>query len=124
MNLALWRRSFSDIRWLLFWLCLLVLCFSALYVWLSSMITLPKFGMLLNLVPAEWERLSGVPFKDVATPAGRIALAYVHPVILFTMVVWSIARGSDIVAGELDRGTMEILLAQPVRRAWVFTAQA
>jgi ABC-2 type transport system permease protein len=32
------------------------------------------------------------------------------------MLVWSISRGSDVVSGELGRGTLEMLLARPISR--------
>src|SRR5205814_2403359 len=41
-------------------------------------------------------------------------------VVLFTLTVYAIARGSDAVSGQLDRGTMEMLLAQPIRRITLF----
>ena len=124
-NATLWRKALADSYSLLTWLSILVFGFAWIFVWLSSKIELGALSnFLLNALPRDWERISGVPFKDVATPAGRIGLAYVDPVILFALVVWSIARGSDIVAGEIGRGTMELLLAQPVRRLSVYLSQA
>jgi ABC-2 type transport system permease protein len=38
--------------------------------------------------------------------------------------VWGITRGSDAVSGQLERGTMEMVLAAPVRRVAVFVTQA
>jgi ABC-2 type transport system permease protein len=125
MNMTLWSKALADARALLVWLMVLVFGFAWIFVWLSSKIELSAFSeFLLNALPRNWERISGVPFKDVATPEGRIAIVYVDPVILFALVVWAIARGSDIVAGELNRGTMELLLAQPVRRVSVYVSQA
>ena len=86
---------------------------------------MPAFSeFLVNALPKQWERVSGVPFSEIATPAGRIALVYVHPLMLIGATVWAIARGSDCVSGEIGRGTMEMLLAQPVRRAAVYGTQA
>ncbi len=58
------------------------------------------------------------------TPAGRIAAEYDDPVVLLLMTVWAISRGSDAVSGELNRGTMEMLLGQPVTRLGVISVQA
>jgi ABC-2 type transport system permease protein len=66
----------------------------------------------------------GVPFSQVATPAGRAALVFAHPLVVFSGVIWTVARGSDCVSGEIGRGTMEMLLAQPVRRTTIFATQA
>ena len=38
--------------------------------------------------------------------------------------MFAIARGSDVVSGELGRGTLEMLLAQPVSRLQVLYTQA
>jgi ABC-2 type transport system permease protein len=65
-----------------------------------------------------------VPFEQIASVAGRIAAEYDDPVVLLLMTVWSISRGSDAVSGELNRGTLEMVLAQPVTRFDVLLSQA
>ena len=72
--------------------------------------------ILLRAIPEDWQKLSGVPFAEVATHVGRVALAFVDPVVVLAATVWGVTRGSDAVSGQLERGTMEMLLAQPVRR--------
>ena len=51
-------------------------------------------------------------------------LAFVDPVVVLAATVWGITRGSDAVSGQLERGTMEMVLASPVRRTAVFVTQA
>jgi ABC-2 type transport system permease protein len=122
---SLIRKAIGDARLLFTALVLLMFIFPVLLIWASSMISLPAFSeFLANALPQRWERVSGVPFSQIATPAGRVALVFVHPLVLFSAVVWAIARGSDCVSGEIGRGTMEMLLAQPVRRVSVYTTQA
>jgi ABC-2 type transport system permease protein len=98
--------------------------FHWLFVWLSSKIDLGAMEVFLGMLPPEWQRVSPVPMADIATPAGRIGLAYVDPVAIITATAWGIARGSDSVSGELGRGTLEMVLAQPVRRITVLWVQA
>lgn len=43
--------------------------------------------------------------------------------MLFATTIWAVGRGSDTVSGEIGRGTMEMLLAQPVRRLLVLATQ-
>jgi ABC-2 type transport system permease protein len=50
------------------------------------------------------------------------SIAYVHPVTQIALCVWAIGRGAGAIAGEIDRGTMELLLAQPMRRRQVIAA--
>ena len=43
------------------------------------------------------------------------------PIILFTF--WSISRGVSAIAGELERGTMDLILSRPVSRTAFFLGQ-
>jgi len=125
MNRALFAKSLGDAKWLLAAFLVVMFFFPWLYIWVTSMINMPAFSQFLaNAVPKNWEKMSGMSFSRIATPAGRIALVYTHPLILLSATVWAIARGSDCVSGEIGRGTMEMLLAQPVRRTTVFATQA
>jgi ABC-2 type transport system permease protein len=45
-----------------------------------------------------------------------LTIGYVHPLLLTILSVWAIGRASGAIAGELDKGTMELLLAQPLAR--------
>ena len=124
-NLAIWRKSWGDQRGLVLAMVALWGVFPWLFLWLSAQIPMPAFqDVLLQAIPKDWQRLSGVPFSEVATHAGRVALAFVDPVVVLAATVWGITRGSDAVSGQLERGTMEMLLAQPVERRAVWTTQA
>lgn len=124
MNRALWTKAVADARLLLAGLIALMFGFNWLFVWLTSLIELGAFGMFLQALPSEFESLIGVPVAKVATTAGRIALAYIDPVVVFTIVTWSLARGSDVISGEIGRGTMELLLSQPVSRLSLLSTHA
>ena len=45
-----------------------------------------------------------------------LSIGYVHPLVQTIFCVWAVGRASGALAGELDRGTMELLMAQPVSR--------
>jgi ABC-2 type transport system permease protein len=122
-NRAIWTRAVTECWVLLASLCALLFAFAWVYVWLISKIELPVLAKFLISGLKDLERLSGVPFVEVATPEGRIALAFVDPLVHLGVTVWAIARGSDAVAGELERGTMEMLLAQPVSRISVYASK-
>jgi len=124
-NAAIWRKTWGDQRGLLLAMAALWGVFPWLFLWLSAQIPMPAFqDVLLQAIPKDWQRLSGVPFSEVATHAGRVALAFVDPVVVLGATVWGITRGSDAVSGQLERGTMEMILAQPVSRRAVWTTQA
>jgi beta-exotoxin I transport system permease protein len=46
----------------------------------------------------------------------------VHPLTQTILCIWAIGRASGAIAGEIDRGTMELLLAQPISRSKVLVA--
>lgn len=124
-NTAIWKKSWGDQRGLVLAMAALWAAFPWIYLWLSAQIPMPAFhDVLLRAIPEDWQKLSGVPFSEVATYAGRVALAFVDPVVVLAATVWGITRGSDAVSGQVERGTMEMLLAQPVTRRAVFVTQA
>jgi ABC-2 type transport system permease protein len=55
-------------------------------------------------------------------PNDFLAMGMVHPVVLTLFVVWAVGRGAGAVAGELDRGTMELLMSQPIPRSRIILA--
>jgi ABC-2 type transport system permease protein len=123
-NTAIWKRTWGDQRGLVLALAALWGAFPWIYLGLSAQIPTSDFQLLLRLIPEDWQRLSGVPLAEMATPAGRIALAFVDPIIVLAATVWGITRGSDAVSGQLERGTLEMVLAAPVSRTAVFLTQA
>jgi ABC-2 type transport system permease protein len=123
-NWAIWRQAWGDQKLLLAALAALWAAFPWLYLWLQSQVPMGDFQLLLKLIPQDWQKLSGVPIADVATPAGRVALAFVDPIVVLGATVWGVTRGSDIVAGPLERGTLEMVLAAPVRRGTVYATHA
>lgn len=124
MNRALWRKAWVEARLLLCCCALLLLVFHWLYVWVSSQVKLGALSDFLESLPESFRGLTGMPVRDVATVAGRLALGFLDPVVMVATSVWAIARGTDVVSGEIDRGTMEMLLAQPVRRLEVLLTHA
>ena len=124
-NTAIWKKTWGDQRGLVLAMAALWSAFPWIYLWLSAQIPINAFhDVLLRAIPEDWQKLSGVPFAEVATYAGRVALAFVDPVVVLAATVWGITRGSDAVSGQVERGTMEMLLAQPVTRRAVFFTQA
>lgn len=124
-NRAIWRKTWGDQRGLVLALAALWGAFPWIFLWLSAQIPMPAFQeVLLKAIPKQWEGLSGVPFAEVATPAGRVALAFIDPIVVLAATVWGITRGSDAVSGQLERGTLEMVLAQPIERRAVWGTQA
>lgn len=118
-------KTIRDARLLFFAVLVLMFFFPWFFVAATTLVSMPAFAeFVTRAFPENLQRVWGVPFSEVATPAGRVALVFVHPLVLLSALGWSIARGSDCVSGEIGRGTMEMLLAQPVRRISLFTSHA
>ena len=104
--------------------CALVLFFFPwVRIWTVSQFELSGFAPLLKQFRA-FEKFSPVPLEQFLTYHGIIGFTFDEPVLILCVLVWSIARGSDVVSGELGRGTMEMLLAQPISRWKIFSAHA
>lgn len=119
MNRALLWKCFRESRWLLLSCMAAVYAFCWVRVWMVGRIDTERFGAILELLPGDWKKFTVVEMDWLITYAGRIAMAFDEPVVVFGMSIWAIARGSDCVSGEINRGTMEMLLAQPLSRIQV-----
>src|SRR5436309_12969308 len=121
MNRALWLRTLADARGTILGCAAILFGFHWVSVWMVSSVKLPAFVQFLKSGISEWaQRTLPLPIDALLSPQGMLALVYVDPVVLFTLTVYAIARGSDAVSGQLDRGTMEMVLAQPIRRITLF----
>jgi ABC-2 type transport system permease protein len=53
-----------------------------------------------------------------------LSILYVHVVTFLICVGWALCRGSDSIAGEISRGTMDLILTLPVWRVSVILIPA
>lgn len=53
---------------------------------------------------------------NVFTLTGSLALGLVHPIALALVAVFAVGYPAAVVAGERQRGTLEVLLARPIAR--------
>lgn len=116
MNRVLLFKFWRDARWLLLGCCSVVMLFAALRVWLVSQLDAGRFRQILELLPSDFRKLSPVDFDWAVSYTGRLSFLFEEPLVHLSLFVWCIARGSDAVSGELDRGTGEILFSHPMSR--------
>jgi ABC-2 type transport system permease protein len=69
-----------------------------------------------------FQTLIGGESIDFARAMDSLTIGYVHPILQTLVCIWAVGRAAGAIAGELDRGTMELLLAQPVPRGRVVLA--
>jgi ABC-2 type transport system permease protein len=139
MTFILVRKLLRDVRPALIAVSLVLFLFAVFWVKITQRVT-------TQIVPMA--RLLSIPFGDKKTlekvfvrgpskvsqaalgwgemnfdaPTDFLAIGLLHPVVLVMCLVWGVGRASGAVAGELDRGTMELLMSQPVPRSRLLVA--
>jgi ABC-2 type transport system permease protein len=96
----------------------------ALVVWSFIMpVIFATFGRQLavlldtDIIPKPFLRLLGA---DPFSLNGAVALGWVHPIGLGLQVLFPIGLGAAAIAGERQRGTLEVLLSRPLSRRVLF----
>ena len=119
MNRALVKKCISDSQWLFLSLAVLLFMFCWFRVWIVSFLEMPSFAAVVQPLWEKFGQFSPVALDHLLSYPGRVALTFGEPLVFLSIVIWGIARGSDAVSGELSRGTMEMVMAQPVSRLQV-----
>lgn len=114
--LAIWKKAVRDAFWLMAGCTLAMFSFFWLFVYMNSLVPSSAFLDIVSQLPSETHGLLGMSVKEAASWPGRLSLAFIDTTVILISAVWSIARGSDAVSGPLDRGVLEMVLAQPVSR--------
>src|SRR5262249_54458133 len=57
---------------------------------------------------------------DPFSLGGSIALGYIHPIAIILVAIFAVGFATTAVAGERQRGTLEVLLARPVSRRGLY----
>jgi ABC-2 type transport system permease protein len=115
------KKYFIE-TWLLWTSCaLIILFFPWIRIWTISQFELSGFAPIIEQFKA-FEKFSPVPLSQFLTYEGVIGLTFAEPILLLSILTFAIARGSDVVSGELGRGTMEMLLSQPISRLQLLLA--
>ena len=116
MNRVLLKKAFGEGKYLFISLASVLFAFSWIRVRIVAQIETSRFEAILSNLPEKIDRLLPVPIEQFITYPARISAAFEEPIAYMVMAIWCFARSSDIVSGELGRGSMEMLLSQPVRR--------
>jgi ABC-2 type transport system permease protein len=136
MTFALVRKLLRDLRVPLLVVALLLAGFECLWVKVTERITNELLPALTQHVPLDFLRsilfqgsgkilqaLIGGEAIHLDRTMDVLSIGYIHPLTQTILCVWAIGRAAGAIAGEIDRGTMELLLAQPVARYQVVLAQ-
>jgi ABC-2 type transport system permease protein len=118
---TLLRKHLLEARWLLGSSCAAFCALAVLTTWIATrfervidegQINERRYGFLRGL---------GGPAQDFST-TGLEVCWWNHPVIVLTVLSWAVARGAAAIAGEIERGTVDVTLSRPVSRSSYLTS--
>ncbi|MCD0459508.1 ABC transporter permease subunit [Roseiconus lacunae] len=104
-------------------LALAMFAFAWVRVWVVSLLDMGQFQTILEQF-RDFEKFAPISFDALFTYQGRVGMTFDEPIIIICVVIWCISRGSDVVSGEIGRGTMEMLLSHPIRRTQLLWSHA
>jgi ABC-2 type transport system permease protein len=118
------RRQLGESRWFL------GIAAASLFGlgWLSSFIAARVERQFHRITGTEAERFErftrgmGGEAMDFSSLAFQV-MFWGHPFVLLIVCTWAISRGGAAVAGEIERGTLDLTLSRPVSRLEYFAAQ-
>jgi ABC-2 type transport system permease protein len=114
MNVAMFRHVLRQNR------ARLLVIVAGLVVWGMLMpIIYATFGVTLRDMIAQFpvlEQFMQFGGGNMFTLPGSVGLGYIHPIAIALLAVFAIAFPLSGVAGERQRGTLEVVLARPVSR--------
>jgi ABC-2 type transport system permease protein len=136
MTRTLVVKLLRDARWALLVVWLILFVFSLMWVKVAQRVTTeiaPFFNAigLAAQLPDVKAAIDEVVFRgpgkvsqavlggaDIRfeNPNDFLAVELLHPVVMIIAGLWAVGRAAGAVSGEIDRGTMELLMSQPVPR--------
>lgn len=68
-------------------------------------------------IPSQFAQFGG---GDIFSLAGSVSLGFIHPIAVGLGLVFAVGFAGAAIAGERQRGTLEVLLARPVSRRRIY----
>jgi len=76
-----------------------------------------QFGnWILSVMPGRMREGMGMPLTDLTDPRTYLALVMLRPDFRVLTLLYGVVVGTDVIAGEVGRGTAELVFSHPVRR--------
>ncbi len=122
MNRALLAHTWRANRWRL------LVVSGALLAWGAVLpIVFDAFGSQFQdlfdsgALPPQFAQFGG---GDIFSLAGSVAVGFVHPIAVGLNLVFALGFAASAIAGERQRGTLEVLLSRPISRRGVYLTLA
>ncbi|MGE3821174.1 MAG: permease [Isosphaeraceae bacterium] len=122
--LALLRKQLIESKWMLGASAASFFGLSVLTVWLAWRFErlMAEGDFATNSRRFRPVQALGGPAMDFSTTALEVCW-WNHPVIVLTLLSWAISRGANSIAGEIERGTIDVTLSRPVTRSGYLVSQ-
>jgi ABC-type transport system involved in multi-copper enzyme maturation permease subunit len=75
---------------------------------------------LIDMLPSIVKSALGGEMLRMGNTAGLIAIGYNHPFVLFLYMLYAVGTPTGLLAGEVQRGTMELILSRWVTKTQVY----
>jgi ABC-2 type transport system permease protein len=134
MSWPLFGKILRDLRWPWLGTAFLLMLFESLWVKITDRVTNELIPAIIKKIPAKdlfailfegsgkfLQAVLGGESVDIAKTGDLLSVGFVHPLPQTILLIWAVGRAAAALAGELERGTMELLIAQPIARWRVVT---
>jgi hypothetical protein len=78
------------------------------------------FLAFLDVLPSIVKSALGGEMLQFGNTAGLIAIGYNHPFVLFLFMLFAVGTPTGLLAGEVQRGTMELILSRSITKTQVY----
>jgi len=118
MNLNLLRRSITDkhISILVYALGVAGYAILILAIWPSLKTNIDTLNQLWESYPENLRKAFGGENFTFGTFDGFLSVEYFNQMWVIVMIAFSVSFATGAIAAEIEKGTMELLLAQPISR--------
>jgi ABC-2 type transport system permease protein len=79
-----------------------------------------NFLRFLDVLPAFVKTALGGEMLQAGNVAGLILIGYQHPLVLFLYLLFAVAVPTTLLSGEVQKGTMELILSRAVTKTQVY----
>lgn len=118
------RKTLRD--YALLWAATLVLLVGVLVLFMlaihSGVLDQKKDFISLPFIRRFMTVMIGTDPLDMMSPTALTAFGFTHPLVWALTILFAITVASGVLAGEMDRGTMDLLATLPLRRGVIYSS--
>jgi len=82
------------------------------------------FLSFLKMLPSIVRTAIGGDMVESGSMSALLTVGYQHPLVMFLYLLYSVGVPAGLLAGEIQRGTMELILSRPITRTQVYVCAA